>query len=99
MSILSPVWRAKLCGDIGGEARWQLALDGGEAGLFSKLVALGSGAAVRMEGGVEEVMALGLMADRYQVEAVQGGSGEGSVGAADGGEVRRGAGVEQRERA
>ena len=42
LSILSPVWRAKLCGDIGGEARWQLALDGGEAGLFSKLVVLGT---------------------------------------------------------
>ena len=72
MSILSPVWRAKLCGDIGGEARWQLALDGGEAGLFRKLVALGSGAAVTVEGGVEGLMGLGLMADRYQVEAVQG---------------------------
>ena len=75
----------------GGDARWQLALDRGEAGLFSKLVALGSGAAVRVKGGLGEVMALGLMADRYQV----GGCG----GAADGGEVRRGAGVEQRERA
>ena len=72
MSILSPVWRAKLCGDIGGEARWQLALDGGETGLFRKLVALGSGAAVTVEGGVEGLMGLGLMADRYQVEAVQG---------------------------
>jgi len=66
------VWRAKLCGDIGSEARWQLALDGEEAGLFRKLVALGSGAAVRVEGGVGGLMGLGLMADRYQVEAVQG---------------------------
>ena len=59
LSILSPVWRAKLCGDIGGGAWWQLALDGGEAGLFSQLVALSSGAAVRVEGGVGGVMALG----------------------------------------
>ena len=61
MSILSPVWRAKLCGDIGGEARWQLALDGGETGLFRKLVALGSGAAVTVEGGVEGLMGLVLI--------------------------------------
>ena len=80
LSILSPVWRAKLCGDIGGGARWQLALDGGEAGLFSKLVALGSGAAVTVEGAVGGVMALGLMADRYQVEAVQGAVEEAVVG-------------------
>jgi hypothetical protein len=72
LSLLSPVWRAKLCGEVGGEARWQLALEGGEAGLFRKLVALGSGAAVTMKGGLGGVMGLGLMADRYQVEAVQG---------------------------
>ena len=84
MSILSPVWRAKLCKDIGGGARWQLALDGGEAGLFSKadskLVVLGSGAAVRAEGGVGGVMALVLMADRYQAKAVQGSKEEAVVG-------------------
>ena len=72
LSLLSPVWRAKLCGAIGGEARWQLALDRSEAGLFSKVVALGSGAAVTMEGGLEAAVGLGRMADRYQVEAVQG---------------------------
>jgi hypothetical protein len=66
------VWRAKLCGGIGGEARWQLALDGGEARLFRKLVDLGCGAAVTIEGGLGGMMAVGLMADRYQVEAVQG---------------------------
>ena len=71
LCALSPVWRAKLCGDIGGETRGQLALDGGEARLFSKLVALGAGAPVAVEGGLEEVIALGLMADRFQVESVQ----------------------------
>ena len=71
LSILSPVWRAKLCGDIGGAARWQLALEGREAGLFSKLVALGSGASVTIEGGLGGAVELGLMADRYHVEAVQ----------------------------
>ena len=72
MSLLSPVWRAKLCGAIGGEARWQLALDSSEAGLFSKLMALGSGTAVKLEGGLEAAVGLGRMADRYQVETVQG---------------------------
>ena len=72
LSILSPVWRAKLCGEMGGETRWQLALDGGEAFMFSKLIKLGSGESVTIEGGLGGVVALGLMADRYQVEAVQG---------------------------
>jgi hypothetical protein len=66
------VWRAKLCGDLGDETRRELALEGGEAGLFSKLVALGSGASVTMDGGMEGVVALGRMADRYQVEVVGG---------------------------
>ena len=47
-------------------------MDGSEAGLFSKVVALGSGVAVTMEGGLEAAVGLGRMADRYQVEAVQG---------------------------
>ena len=74
------MWRAKLCGDIGGGARWQLVLDGGEVGLFTKLVALGSGAAVWVEGGLGGVMALGLMADRYLGEAVPGAVEEAVVG-------------------
>jgi WD40 repeat protein len=72
LSVLSPVWRAKLCGDLGGETRRELALEDGEAGLFSKLVALACGVAVTMDGGLEEVVALGRMADRYQVEVVEG---------------------------
>ena len=92
------MWRAKLSGDIGSGARWQLALDGGEAGLFSKLVALGSGAAVRGgRGGRGD----GAGADGGQVSggggAGGGGDSEGGGGAADSGEVWRGAGVEQRE--
>ena len=56
---------------MGGQARWQLSLDRGEALLFSKLVALGSGTSVTLDGGLNEVMDLCLMADRYQVDAVQ----------------------------
>jgi hypothetical protein len=72
LSVLSPVWRAKLCGDLGGATKRELALEGGEAGLFSKLVALGCGESVTMDEGLEGVVELGQMADRYQVEVVQG---------------------------
>ena len=64
------MWRAKLCGGVGGNARWQLGLDGEDPCMFSKLVALGCGASVTLDGP-GEVVALGRMADRYQVEAVQ----------------------------
>ena len=60
--------------------KWELALDSGEAGLFSKLAALCSGAAtVTIEGGLEAAVGLGQMADRYQVEAVQAAVGDAVV--------------------
>ena len=65
------MWRAKPCRAIAGGAR-SLALDSREAGLFPRLLALGSGAAATMEGGLEAAVRLGRMADWYQVEAVQG---------------------------
>jgi hypothetical protein len=60
---------AKLFRDIASEARWQLPLDRSEAWLFSKLVALGSGTSMLMEGWgtMGEAMVLGLMADRNQI--------------------------------
>ena len=72
LSMLSPVWRAKLCDNIWGGSSLQLDLEGEEASAFKKLLALGSGASVTMAGGVEELVALGRMADKYQVEVVQG---------------------------
>jgi hypothetical protein len=73
MSFLSPVGRAKLCGHLGRYSRWQRALDGEDAWLFSTLMRLGCGAPVTMGGcWVGEVVALGRMEDLYQVEAVQG---------------------------
>ncbi len=62
---MSPVWRAKLCWSIGADARWHLALDGEEAQLFAKLIALGSGESVMIHSGLEGVVSLGQMADTY----------------------------------
>ena len=84
-----------------GWARWQLALNGGVAGLLSNLVSLGCGAALRVEGGVRGVMALGPMVDRDQVEAERGAVAEAVIAVADSGRLWRGAALssEQRERA
>ena len=71
LSVLSPVWRAKICGDVGGNTRWQLDLAGDDSYIFSKLVMLGCGTSVTMDGGVDEVVALGRMADLYQVEVAK----------------------------
>ena len=71
LCILSPVWRAKLCGKVGADKRAQLHLDGDEFSAFSKVLALGCGASVLVTGELEELMALGRMADRYQIEMVQ----------------------------
>jgi hypothetical protein len=43
----------------------------GEAQLFAKLISLGSGESVAIHGGLEGVVSLGQMADRYQVDVVQ----------------------------
>jgi hypothetical protein len=71
--VLSPVWRAALCGSFGGEKRLEPALDlqAEDAALFSKLVALACGATLTIDGGLEEVVALGIMANRYLMESVQ----------------------------
>ncbi len=60
-----------MCGDFGSESKRRLDLEGEEASAFKKLLVLGSGAAVTMDGGIDELVALGRMADRYQVEVVQ----------------------------
>ena len=72
MSILSPVWRAKLCCGIGAEVcRHTLSLDAEDMLLFPKVVELAIGAAVSV-GGLGELIGMVRMSDRYQVEAIQG---------------------------
>jgi hypothetical protein len=71
LCILSPVWRAKLCGEIGNQSRQSLEVEEGEAMVFSQLLALGCGDMVRIVGGLQALLELGIIADRYQVETVQ----------------------------
>jgi hypothetical protein len=72
LSMLSPVWRAKLCGDIGTKERKLLIMDGEDELLFLKVVTLCCGEAVTVEKGLSELLGLARIADRYQVEAIQG---------------------------
>ena len=69
LSMLSPVWRAKMCMKDGGQL---LSLDKDDLNLFTKAVALASGVTVTMSGGLEELITLGIFADQYQIEAIQG---------------------------
>jgi hypothetical protein len=69
--MLSPVWRAKLCGEIGADKGKLLCLDEEDATLFTKVVALGNGATVTIGEGLEELIEIVRMVDRYQVEAIQ----------------------------
>ena len=71
LCLLSPVWRAKLCGLVGAKRRRELHFHGDEASAFWKVLALGCGAPVTVDGGLGELLSLGQMADRYQMEAVQ----------------------------
>jgi hypothetical protein len=71
LCILSPVWRAKLCGDIGEKPRQNLNLEGEDETVFSQLLELGCGNTVQVVGGLQALLELGKMADRFQVETVQ----------------------------
>ncbi len=70
MSLLSPVWRAKLSGEIGTNDGRMIILDEEEELLFWKVVALGCGETVSVGSGLDELIGLALMADQYQVEAI-----------------------------
>jgi hypothetical protein len=72
LSILSPVWRAKLCGEIGTSEGRVLMMDANDETLFWKVVALGCGESVIVGEGLDELIGLARMADLYQVEAIQG---------------------------
>ncbi len=69
LSMLSPVWRAKLLGGIGTDEGKKLNLEDEDESLFSRMVALGCGESVAF-GRLEELLGLVRIADRYQVEAI-----------------------------
>jgi hypothetical protein len=71
LSMLSAVWRTKLCGEVGSkEGHMIICMDEEDSSLFSKVVALGCGETVALGEGLEELIGLVRMADRYQMEAV-----------------------------
>ena len=72
MCMLSPAWRAKLCGEVGADEGKLLNLDDLDESHFSKVVALGCGESVTVGKGLEELIELVRIADRYQMEAIQG---------------------------
>jgi WD40 repeat protein len=71
LSMLSPVWRAKLCGEVGANVRQTLKLDEKDAPFFLKVVGLACGKSVTVSNGVDELIGLISFVDRYQVEAIQ----------------------------
>jgi hypothetical protein len=70
--MLSPVWRATLCSEIGINKGWILNMEEDDVLLFSKLVDLGCGKSVKVVRGLDELIEMLRLADRYQVEAIQG---------------------------
>ena len=72
LSIVSPVWQAKIYGNVEEDSgQLQLQLGGDEASAFNKLLALSSGTPVMMDGGVEDLFELGQKALLYQMKSVQ----------------------------
>ena len=63
LSLLSPVRRAKLCGEIGTKEKHVLILDDKDKSLFWKVVALGCGESVTVGEGLDELIGLAKMAD------------------------------------
>jgi hypothetical protein len=68
--MLSPVWRAKLCGEIGTSERRML-MDEEDETPFLKVVALGCGKSVSVVN-LDDLVGVLRMADRFQVEAIRG---------------------------
>ena len=69
--MLSPVWRAKLCGEFGTDRDWALDMSEEDASVFLQVVAIGCGKNVVVAKGLEGLIEILSMADRYQVEAIQ----------------------------
>ncbi len=74
--MFSPAWRVKLCGEIGADERNLLKMDEEDKSHFLKVVALSCGESVLIGSGadsqIDELIGLARMADKYQIEAIQG---------------------------
>jgi hypothetical protein len=75
LSMVSPVWRTNLCGELGTDKPWALDMSEEDASVFLQVVALGCGKTVVVAKGLDSleglIEILG-MADRYQVKAILG---------------------------
>jgi hypothetical protein len=70
LSLLSPVWRAKLCGSFADSSNGRLELQADEEATFQQLLHLGIGATATISGGLRGLVVVAMMADRYRMEAV-----------------------------
>ena len=75
LSMLSPAWRAKLCGNIGANHEKTLIMEEEDRPLFLKVVALGCGESVSVGTGrdspLDELIGLARMADLYRMDGIQ----------------------------
>ena len=71
--MMSPVWRAKLCGSIGNgnDPSLHLRLETEDKPTFGSLLALAAGARLSLSGGLPELLDLARAADRHQTDLVQ----------------------------
>jgi hypothetical protein len=69
LSILSPVWKAKIC-SVFRFANKRLDLTNEDAASFLTAVKLGCGHSMTLQGGLGELLDVGRLADMYRIEHV-----------------------------
>ena len=70
LCLLSPVWRAKLCGGFSGSTSRRLEMQAEEETAFQQLLRLGVGGKASVRGGLRGLVEVAMIADRYRMEAV-----------------------------
>ena len=71
LSLMSPVFLAKVCCPIGtGEQRKHLLLEAEDASIFSDLMTLGVGSSIKVQGSLSDLIRLGKLADYLQMNVV-----------------------------
>ncbi len=70
LSILSPVWQAKLCRGLTEASRSRLDLTLDDAASFATAVQLGCGQPAVVHGGINGLLDIGRLADTYGIEHV-----------------------------
>ena len=70
LSVLSPVWQAKLCRGLNQASKSRLDLTLDDAASFETAVQLGCGRSAAVRGGLAGLMGVGRLADAYGIEHV-----------------------------